>query len=123
MEANKRHFQRVLFDHQATLSSNNQQWPTNVIDLSLRGLSCTKPRNATFKIDQLLTLSITLTEQQVIIMETIIIHSEEHSLGMKCTRIDINSISELRRLVQLNLADEALLQRDIDQLSRSMPKL
>ena len=123
MEGNKRHFQRILFDHQATLSCNNQEWPTNVIDLSLRGLSCTKPRNTTFKIDQLLTLSITLTEEQVIVMETIIIHCEERSLGMKCTRIDINSISELRRLVQLNLADEALLHRDIDQLSQSMPKV
>lgn len=118
----KRHFQRILFDHQATLSNHCQEWTTNVIDLSLRGLSCTKPQNATFKINQLLTLSISLSSEQAISMEAIIVHNEEHSLGMRCTRIDINSISELRRLVQLNLADEALLHRDIERLSQSLPK-
>lgn len=119
----KRHFQRILFNHKATISNHNQEWPINVIDLSLRGLSCTKPKNVIFNINQLLTLSITLSKEQVIIMEAIIIHSESHSLGMKCTRIDINSISELRRLVQLNLADETLLHRDIEQLSLYIPKL
>ncbi|NQZ91784.1 MAG: PilZ domain-containing protein [Moritella sp.] len=120
---NKRQFQRVLFNHDASLTCNGHQWSTNVIDLSLRGLSCTKPKNVTFEIDQLMTLSIQLAQEQVIIMEAVIIHNEKGVLGMRCTRIDINSISELRRLVQLNLADEALLQRDIEHLALSLPKV
>ena len=119
---NKRQFQRVLFNHDASLTCNGHQWSTNVIDLSLRGLSCTKPRNVTFDIDQLMTLSIKLAQEQVIIMEAVLIHNEQGVLGMRCTRIDINSISELRRLVQLNLADEALLHRDIEHLAHSLPK-
>jgi len=119
---NKRQFQRVLFNHDASLTCNGHQWSTNVIDLSLRGLSCTKPRNVIFNLDQLMTLSIKLTQEQVIIMEAVLIHDEEHVLGMRCTRIDINSISELRRLVQLNLADEALLHRDIENLAQKLPK-
>ncbi|SQD77227.1 PilZ domain-containing protein [Moritella yayanosii] len=119
---NKRQFQRVLFNHDASLTCNGHQWSTNVIDLSLRGLSCTKPKNVTFEINQLMTLSIQLAQDQVIIMEAVLIHNEEGVLGMRCTRIDINSISELRRLVQLNLADEALLQRDIEHLALSLPK-
>ncbi|NQZ49264.1 MAG: PilZ domain-containing protein [Moritella sp.] len=119
---NKRQFQRVLFNHDASLTCNGHQWSTNVIDLSLRGLSCTKPKNVTFEIDQLMTLSIQLAQEQVIIMEAVLIHNEDGVLGMRCTRIDINSISELRRLVQLNLADEALLQRDIEHLALSLPK-
>ncbi|EDM65406.1 MAG: PilZ domain-containing protein [Moritella sp.] len=120
---NKRQFQRVLFNHDASLTCNGHQWSTNVIDLSLRGLSCTKPKNVTFEIDQLMTLSIQLAQEQVIIMEAVLIHNGEGVLGMRCTRIDINSISELRRLVQLNLADEALLQRDIEHLALSLPKV
>lgn len=119
---NKRQFQRVLFDHDASLTCNEHQWSTNVIDLSLRGLSCTKPKNVIFDVNQLMTLSIKLSPEQVIIMEAELIHNEEHVLGMRCTRIDINSISELRRLVQLNLADEALLNRDIEHLTQSLPK-
>ncbi|PKH06384.1 PilZ domain-containing protein [Moritella sp. Urea-trap-13] len=119
---NKRQFQRVLFNHDASLTCNEHQWSTNVIDLSLRGLSCTKPKNVIFDINQLMTLSIKLSPEQVIIMEAELIHDEECVLGMRCTRIDINSISELRRLVQLNLADEALLHRDIEHLAQSPPK-
>ncbi|MFT5808559.1 MAG: hypothetical protein ACI9LG_002876 [Moritella dasanensis] len=119
---NKRQFQRVLFNHDASLICNEHQWSTNVIDLSLRGLSCTKPKNVIFDVNQLITLSIKLSPEQVIIMEAELIHNEEHVLGMRCTRIDINSISELRRLVQLNLADEALLHRDIEHLAQSLPK-
>jgi len=119
---NKRQFQRVLFNHDASLTCNGHQWSTNVIDLSLRGLSCTKPKNVNFDVDQLMTLSIKLAQEQVIIMEAVLIHNEESVLGMRCTRIDINSISELRRLIQLNLADEALLQRDIEHLALSLPK-
>ncbi|SGY99051.1 Putative uncharacterized protein [Moritella viscosa] len=70
-----------------------------------------------------MTLSISLTQEQVIIMEAILVHNEDHVLGLRCTRIDINSISELRRLVQLNLADESLLHRDIEHLAHSPPKL
>lgn len=120
---NKRQFQRVLFSHDASLTCNGHQWSTSVIDLSLRGLSCTKPRNVVFDINQLMTLSIKLNQEQVIMMEAILIHNEKHVLGMRCTRIDINSISELRRLVQLNLADEALLHRDIQHLAQTVPKL
>ena len=118
---NKRQFQRVLFSHDASLTCNGHQWETNVIDLSLRGVSCTRPRNVIFDINQLITLSIKLSQEQVIIMEAALIHNEEHILGMRCTRIDINSISELRRLVQLNLADDALLHRDIEHLTQSLP--
>ena len=120
---NKRQFQRVLFNHDASLTCNGHQWSTHVIDLSLQGLSCTTPRNVIFDIDQLMTLSIKLAQEQVIIMDAVIVHNEKGVLGMRCTRIDINSISELRRLVQLNLADEALLQRDIEHLAISLPKL
>lgn len=119
---NKRQFQRVLFNHDASLTCNEHQWSTNVIDLSLRGLSCTKPKNVIFNINQLMTLSIKLSDEQEIVMEAELIHNEEHVLGMRCTRIDINSISELHRLVQLNLADEALLHRDIEHLAQSLPK-
>ena len=41
---------------------------------------------------------------------------EAHKLGFECTRIDQQSISHLRRVVELNLGDEALLQRELKAL-------
>ena len=37
-------------------------------------------------------------------------------VGMVCRHIDVDSISHLRRLVELNLGDEALLERELAAL-------
>jgi c-di-GMP-binding flagellar brake protein YcgR len=116
---NRRQFQRVLFKHNATLQVNEQQWSTQIIDLSLHGFSCTVPSEFPLQLDQAITLSLTLDPQHEIRMEARLVRKQQASLGMKCTLIDIDSISELRRLVQLNLADDALLDRDIEQLAQS----
>jgi len=116
---NRRQFQRVLFKHNATLLVNEQQWSTQIIDLSLHGFSCTVPSGFPLQTDLAVTLCLTLDPQHEIRMEALLVRTQQASLGMKCTLIDIDSISELRRLVQLNLADDALLDRDIEQLAQS----
>lgn len=118
---NRRKFQRVLFKHEATLQVNEQHWSTQIIDLSLHGFSCTVPNDFPFMLDQPVTLTLTLDPQHEIRMEAKLVRKQQASLGMRCMLIDIDSISELRRLVQLNLADEVLLDRDIEQLAQSLP--
>ena len=59
---------------------------------------------------------IHLNDQTHIIMDVRLAHAEAHKLGFECTRIDQQSISHLRRVVELNLGDEALLQRELKAL-------
>jgi len=40
-------------------------------------------------------------------------------LGLSCREIDLDSITHLRRLVALNLGDEALLDRELGLLAHS----
>lgn len=115
---NKRLFQRVLFSHDARLKAGDAEHTVQVLDLSLHGFLCTKPNNVSFSIDQQVTLTLKLDDQHIITMESSIVHIANTNLGMACHHIDIDSISELKRLIQLNLADDELLHRDIDELAQ-----
>jgi len=114
----KRLFQRVLFSHDAKLIAGQATHTIQILDLSLHGFLCNVPSNASFAINDSCTLVLKLDQQHVITMVATIAHIASTSLGLTCDHIDIDSISELKRLIQLNLANDDLLHRDIDELAQ-----
>jgi hypothetical protein len=50
-------------------------------------------------------------------MEGSIAHLEGTQVGLRCDSIDIDSLTHLRRLVELNVGDEAILQRELSALT------
>lgn len=114
----KRLFQRILFSHDATLYAAGKKWTTQILDLSLHGCLCTEPTDSSFEINQQLTLVLKLDDQHIITIDAQLVHHENHTLGIVNKHVDIDSISELKRLVQLNLANDDLLNRDLAQLAR-----
>ncbi|MBC7183294.1 MAG: PilZ domain-containing protein, partial [Marinobacter sp.] len=51
-----------------------------------------------------------------IVMAVELRHIEPHRLGFKCQYIDLDSATHLKRLVELNLGDQALLEREFAHL-------
>jgi hypothetical protein len=49
-------------------------------------------------------------------MEVVLTRTQGELLGFVCRHIDLDSISHLRRLVELNLGDETLLERELAAL-------
>jgi hypothetical protein len=49
-------------------------------------------------------------------MDVLIAHHENEELGLHCKDIDIDSITHLRRLIELNLGNPALLERELSAL-------
>ena len=43
-------------------------------------------------------------------------HIDDKTIGFTCENIDLESISHLKRLVELNLGDKALLHRELASL-------
>lgn len=113
---NNRHFHRVLYAAKATLSNEDNTWSCEIIDLSLKG--CLLAFDAPWggDLEKLYMLTLELSEDTHIKMELAPTHVIGNKTGFKCTHIDIDSISELRRLVELNLGDSALLERDLQAL-------
>ncbi|MCK9637835.1 PilZ domain-containing protein [Methylobacter sp. Wu8] len=108
-----RHFHRIHFAEEATLSSDDNTWSCEIIDLSLKGCLLRFDFPWEENPEKLYTLTLHLSEDAQIKMELTATHVVGNKVGFKCEHIDIDSISELRRLVELNLGNSALLERDL----------
>ena len=113
---NRRRFRRIAFDARTELSQGNQRWPVKLLDLSLKGLLVQRPapwlgdRNRIFSVD------IHLSEETEIRMDVQLTHEEHDQLGFVCRYISLESVSSLRRLIELNLGDPQELERELGAL-------
>jgi len=119
-EANEqRHNKRILFDTPVTVRFDTASWESSAIDVSLKGALIELPDNWKAEIGEKGHLHIQLGEQDISIeMEVSVAHLEGEHIGFHCDFIDIDSITHLRRLVELNLGDTALLERELANLHK-----
>lgn len=116
---NRRQFSRVLFSIKATLTLSEKNYAVSIHDISLNGALVTSPTDETSLQGQLGTLSFSLSDQQPDVeMHVAVIHHSEDELGLQVNAIDIDSITHLRRLIELNLGDEDQLNKELAQLNR-----
>lgn len=115
----QRHFTRVLFDSTVRLVSAEGSWNSTLIDISLKGVLIKTPAKWHAKIGDHLLLEMALNDDETIIgMEVSVAHMEEGHVGLRCEHIDLDSISHLRRLVELNVGDPEVLFRELGELSK-----
>ena len=113
MTTDKRGYQRIFFNAESLLRCDGKSWPCRIVDLSIKG--CLLRFNTPWQEDpeKIYTLMLTLSDEVKITMALSICHVIDNTAGFKCDHIDIESITALRRLVELNLGDSRLLERDI----------
>lgn len=115
---NKRHYTRVLFSTPATLSVAQQSFDTSILDLSLKGALISTPDSLGECVGKTVTLDFALQGSDVHIdMIGEVAHCEPHSVGIKWQKIDIDSITHLRRLMELNAGNAELLDRQLEHLT------
>lgn len=121
-EREKRHYQRILYNAEAVLSDGDNRTVCKVIDISLKGclLDFEKPWPGNHL--NTYTLRLTLSDEVSISMMLKFSHGFGSQIGFKCEHIDIDSITNLRRLVELNLGDSEMLGRELDALCGISPK-
>ncbi len=113
----RRHFSRIPFDARTTLRrADGREWHGALLDISLNGALLERPQDWDGETRADLVLEILLTETARIRMEVAVAHVEAHYLGLRCTHIDLDSIAHLRRLIELNLGDPELLNRELSAL-------
>ncbi len=112
----QRCFSRIPFDVRATLKDANHSWETELLDISLHGALIRVPDSFETNADQCYQLIVHLEGGPDICMDVNIAHHEAHELGLNCRDIDVDSITHLRRLMELNLGDPELLERELSAL-------
>ena len=116
---NSRQFTRILFSIKATLEVEEEKYPVSIHDISLNGALITTPTGNTSLKGKLGSLVFFLTDTDLPVeMHIAVVHEASEETGLQCNAIDIDSISHLRRLVELNLGDENQLNKELSQLSR-----
>jgi len=115
----RRRFSRIPFEANAHINSHKGELHLNchVIDVSLNGILITKPFDWLGKMNDQYTVDLLLENAQLVIkMDAKVAHLDDDSIGFLCTHIDLDSITHLKRLVELNLGDEGLLGRELSAL-------
>ena len=113
----RRRFSRITFHRPAELEALGERVSCELLDVSLKGALFEVPASARARVGQPATLTIRLDAGDAVIrMLGEVVHREGRQVGLRCKEIDIESIAHLRRLVELNLGDEELLERELSAL-------
>ena len=111
---NRRVYTRIPFEASVALDTRAGRQTCSLVDISLKGALVEQAQPWTLALGEACMLTVTLAEDgPAIAMAGVVAHVEQGRLGLRCTEIDLDSITALRRLVELNLGDEAELHREL----------
>ena len=119
----KRHFSRIPFDAEVRITDpqNNATYPARLLDISLKGALTTQPDVSTVEINKTCQLEFLLGNsgnQTRLQMEALIVHMEDGRIGFQYQNMDLDTAAHLHRLVELNLGDEKLMERELAELAK-----
>jgi hypothetical protein len=112
----RRRFTRIPFDAECELHSDKGSAVVQLVDISLRGALVESNHPLPVGMNDHVKLHLYLANDILIEIPAILTHSQPPQYGFTAGEMEIDSITHLRRLVELNLGDEALLERELEQL-------
>ncbi|MCR4555094.1 MAG: PilZ domain-containing protein [Succinivibrionaceae bacterium] len=117
LEQERRRFERVLFETPAKLIDLEGEWPTKVLDLSLKGALVEIPANFNRSLGESFLLEIALNSDIIISMDCTIVYQREKFMGLQSNFVDLESITHLKRIISFNSNNSLdLLERDLSNL-------
>lgn len=114
----KRHFTRIPFDARYELSSpeKGQHWEGEILDLSLKGALLHHAHSGEFEPGNTYQLVVSLDAQLNLSMSVSVAHVEQEAIGVRVHYMDLDSATHLRRILELNLGDPGLLERELAEM-------
>lgn len=113
----KRRFTRIPFEAAVHLTNPQGDWYGKLLDISLKGVLITRPPYWRHQPGDRFLLEVHAPGGAFEIrMDAKVAHVSEHEVGFRCMYIDVDSMAHLRRLVELNVGNEQLLNRELSLL-------
>ncbi|MDH4121203.1 MAG: PilZ domain-containing protein [Deltaproteobacteria bacterium] len=113
MNENRR-FSRVQFDAECALNLDGKSFATEMVDISLKGVLLKRPDAWNAPNGSLCKFTMKLGGGDVVIsMDVKLARVIPEGLGFETVHIDLDSITHLRRLVELNVGDSTLIEREL----------
>ena len=124
MPYERRQFIRVVFDAPARLITAQGVVQVRVLDMSLRGALVAVPDPSLLRSGSLCRLDLLLgSALERIAMRMHVAHVMGQCVGLRCKATDLDSATHLRRLIELQLGNASLLERDLAELVAGAPPL
>lgn len=111
----RRHFSRVAFDADAVLTTTADRLAVKVIDLSLKGALLRLCAAVPISAGTPCLVEVNLGDVRIA-MAAEVAHVQGELMGVLCRSIDLESITHLRRLIEVNLGDPRLAERELKAL-------
>jgi hypothetical protein len=118
MQKNRRQFWRAHFHSPVKLVLHGQVTEADLYDISLKGALVKAAEGWPGKSGDRCQLRLSLGTEVTINMSTLVMHVAGRRVGLECENIDLDSVTHLRRLVELNSGDPGLLDRELAALIR-----
>lgn len=112
----RRRFSRIRFDAGCELHTPSGPVEVQLVDISLRGALIESSKALNLSAGEVAELHIYLANDILIRMPGTVTHIQGEHYGFRASDMEIDSISHLRRLVELNLGDESLLEREFEAM-------
>ena len=113
----QRRFSRIPFRSDVQLRLGQDEHSSQLLDIALKGALVELRQPVAALLGKACQLKLDLGgDGEVIVMEGMVVHQEGLHVGIECRHIDLDSLTSLRRLAELNLGDEALLDRELAHL-------
>lgn len=117
MTDDKRRFSRVPFDANVLITQADKEWHAQMLDISLNGLLITTPEGWHAGSGEHFHVELIFTDSSSLIhCDVEVAHAEADRIGCRIINIDVESVSHLRRLMELNLGNPELLNRELSGL-------
>ncbi|MDT8451664.1 MAG: PilZ domain-containing protein [Gammaproteobacteria bacterium] len=113
----RRRFTRVPFIAEIVMQCGDEEWTCNLLDISLNGMLVEPPTNIKVNPSNPCAVALFLANDVVINARARIKHTDTDHWGLQYLSIDIESLKQLRRLLEMNFHDHDLIDRELSQLS------
>ena len=112
----RRHYQRIPFIAEVLIEHNNEQWSCVLADISLKGMLIIPPHDVEPQMNDTYDVELVLGEGATIGMQAKISHSDGDHWGLQWDNIELEGLTHLRRLLELNMADTDEMHRELAEL-------
>lgn len=111
--AERRRFHRFNIEGHVRLYTDFVEWQSKLIDISLKGVLIERPAGWMGRTGENYQIEVKIESLTNIAMHVITAHIMPHYIGFHCEKIDLDSFTQLKRLVELNLGDPEMLNREL----------
>lgn len=122
-EQDRRLYSRIEFDGRCTINFNQVIHQAHLVDICLTGSLIQATEQIDISSGQKANISIDLLAAETSIdISAVLVKREADLLHFKLQNIDLESTVHLRRLLELNLGDASLIERELHQLAQGGEK-